>query len=406
MRHVIIGNSAAGVFAAEATRRTRPDDTVIMLTDEDVPAYSRCLTSYFIAGLVSEEDMAIRPPDFYQRHSIDINYGCRVEGVDTGAARVYCAGGRAIPYDQLLVASGARPVIPGIPGIGAKGVHGLRTLRDARDISSRAAPGAPAVVVGGGLVSLKTAYGLLERGLQVTVVVSSSRVLSQVMDGVAAGMLQRRLEEHGMRFLLGQDAAEVSSSAEGEVTGVVLTGGTRLPAHLVVVGKGVTPNIDFLRGTPVAVNRGVLVNEYLESSVPGVYAAGDVAEAHDLLRKEPVINAVWPNATAQGELAGCNMAGERQAYRGSIAMNSVNFFGLSAITAGLNRAEGDGYEVHTWQDAARNDYRKLVFTGDRLVGYTLVGDTRRAGTLTSLILGEVRLGDRKEALIAGDRILM
>ncbi len=259
--------------------------------------------------------------------------------------------------------------------------------------------------MGGGLVSLKTAYGLLERGLQVTVVVSSSSILSQVMDGVAAGLLQRHLEEHGMRFYLGHDVAEVEVSATGEVTGVVLTGGTRLPAHLVVVGKGVMPNIDFLRGTPVAVNRGILVNQYLESSVPGVYAAGDVAESYDLLRREPAINAIWPNAAAQGESAGYNMAGERRPYRGSIAMNSASFYGLSAITAGLNRVDGHGYEGYAWKDAARNNYRKLVFAGDRLVGFTMVGDTRRAGTLTSLILGQVPLGDRKKRLIEGDNIL-
>ncbi|MEW6244797.1 MAG: FAD-dependent oxidoreductase [Bacillota bacterium] len=405
MRHVIIGNSAAGVFAAEAIRRTRPTDTIIILTDEDVPAYSRCLTSYFIAGRVAEEEMTLRSPDFYQRYSINVYYSCRVEGVDTSAARVYCTGGKTVDYDRLLVASGARPVIPNVPGIGARGVHGLRTLQDARAISSRAVPGTPAVVIGGGLVSLKAASSLLERRLQVTVVVSSSHILSQVLDGAAAAMLQRRLEENGMRFLLQQDVAEVVSSG-GEVTGVVLTSGARLPACLVVVGKGVTPNINFLRDTPIVINRGVLVNEYLESSVTGVYAAGDVAEAHDLLLKEPAINAVWPNATTQGELAGLNMAGEQRTYRGSIAMNSLDFFGLSAITAGLNRAEGDRYEVHAWHNAARNHYRKLVFEGDRLVGYTLAGDTRQAGALTSLILGEVRLGSRKEALIAGDRVLM
>ncbi len=405
MRHVIIGNSAAGVFAAEAIRRTRPADTIIILTDEDVPAYSRCLTSYFIAGRVTEEEMALRSPDFYYRHRIDVCYSCRVEGVDTRAARVYCSGRKTVDYDRLLVASGARPVIPDVPGIRARGVHGLRTLRDARDISSRAVPGAPAVVIGGGLVSLKAASSLLERGLQVTVVVSSSHILSQVLDQAAAGILQRHLEKNGMRFLLRQDVAEVVSSG-GEVTGVVCTSGARLPACLVVVGKGVAPSIDFLRDTPVKINRGILVNEHLESSVTGVYAAGDVAEAHDLLLKQPTINAVWPNATAQGELAGFNMVGQQRTYRGSIAMNSLDFFGLSAITAGLSRAQGDRYEVHAWQDAARNHYRKLVFEGDRLVGYTLVGNTRQAGALTSLILGEVRLGGRKEALIASDRTLL
>lgn len=406
MRHVVIGNSAAGIFAAEAIRRTRPADEIVILTDEDVPAYSRCLTSYFIAGRVSEQEMAIRPPDFYETQRIDINYGCRVEQVDTSQSRVYCTGGRTFPYDRLLVASGARPVVPGIPGIGARGVHVLRTLQDARAISSRAVAGAPAVVVGGGLVSLKTAYSLLERGLQVTVVVSSPRILSRVMDGAAAGLLRQHLEEHGMRFLLERDLTEVTRSASGEVTGVTLTDGAWLPAHLVIVGKGVTPNIEFLRGTPVAVNRGILVSEYLETSVLGVYAAGDVAEAYDMVRKEPTVNAIWPNAAAQGALAGYNMAGKGRVYRGSISMNSACFFGLSAITAGLNQAEGEGYEVYARDDLARRRYHKLVFQGNRLVGFSLVGDTSRAGMLTNLILGEVPLDDRKQRLIDGDRILL
>lgn len=399
MRHVIIGNSAAGVFAAEAIRRRRPADTILILSDELEPAYSRCLTSYYIAGRVSEESMRIRPDSFYRDWNLEFRGGTRAVAVDAGAARVETAAGESIAYDRLLIASGARAVRPEIPGIDGPGVFTLRSLADARAIAARARYARNAVVVGGGLVSLKAAYGLIQRHLGVTMVVSSRQILSQVMGAEGAVLVKRHLETKGMRFLMGEDITEILHGESG-CRQVRLASGAALPADLVVVGKGVTPNTEFLAGTGVQVRQGVVVNNYLETSVPRVYAAGDAAETRDRLTGEPAVHAIWPNATAQGEVAGYNMAGDGRAYAGSLGMNSLELFGLATIVAGVTRPqEGDT----VWRDARHGSafYRELIFRHHKLVGFTLVGHIARAGVLTAMLGREADPATCLEALAHG-----
>jgi len=398
MRYVIIGNSAAGTFAVEGIRLADRLGEIVVLSNEARVAYSRCLTTHYIEGRLGEKDMALRSEDFPDRMDVKICYGCQVTSVDTDRRLVHYNEGMSLAYDRLLIATGASPKVPDIPGIEGPGVYTLRTLDDAKRINAEIAKGERAVVLGAGPVGLKTAHALRQRGMQVSVVAGSPHILSRVMDRRGAEIIQEVLAQHGMEFYLESEVREIARDPEGQLAGVVLAGGRELECRMVIVGKGVQPNAAFLKGTPIVINHGVAVNEYLETSVPGVFAAGDVAETYDLACDEVRINATWPNAAEQGRLAGENMAGRRVKYAGSIGMNAVGFYGLPAISAGSVRAAGPGFEILEWSDRVKRTYRRLVFRDRRLVGFAMVGDVNGAGVLTGLIKQRVSIRDKEQFL--------
>lgn len=343
--------------------------------------------------------MYLRPGNFYTKNRFNLYNGETVVEVRTAERKVITAAGNKFTYDRLLVASGSSPKIPDIPGIQAKGVFGLRTLEHAKGIMDYTAPGKRAVVIGGGFVSLKAAYALLKAGMSVTAVISSGQILSQMLDKPAADLVANVLTTKGMVIKYHTDVKQVVTHGD-TVSAVELTSGEQQPADLVIVGKGVTPNTGFLTDSGIRVDRGIVVDEYLQTTIPGVYAAGDVAQGYDIVSGEQRINAIWPNATEQGAIAGKNMTGARLAYSGSIGMNSADFFGLSTIAAGAAKATGNGYEVaeiHPGGDL----YRRLVFKQDLLVGFIMVGNTQKAGILTTLIKEKVPLGPAKAELARG-----
>lgn len=405
MKYVIIGNSAAGVFAAEAVAKSDPSGEITIISKEKYPSYSRCLTTYLIAGEIDQSQVFIRPTAFFKKLPAAVMLGTAVVAVKPENRTVVLNNKKELKYDRLLIASGASPVRPNVPGVEAEGVFTLRTLDDAREIVRLALPGKRALILGGGLVSLKAAYALVKRGLEVYVLVTSPQVLSQMLDNEAAGLIQKRLEENGVKFGLNTGATKILTNKNGRVSGAVFDNGEEFPCDIVIVGKGVKPNTGFLTGTGIKVNRGIQVDEYMRSSVEGIYAAGDVAETYDLLLGERRVNATWPNAAEQGRTAGINMAGGCRKYSGSLAMNSVEFFGLSAISVGLTRVNGPDYQIYRDFKPNKNYYRKLVFQDNFLVGYTIVGDVAAAGTLTALIKYKIDVSNQKERLINEGRHL-
>jgi NAD(P)H-nitrite reductase large subunit len=405
LRYVIIGNSAAGIFAAEAIRKLDQVGRVDIISEEHYPAYARCLTSYYLTGKMTEEQLLIRPTDFYTRYNLHLHAGQKAVKVDPGKREVYTASGETYGYDKLLIATGASPVMPKLPGMHSQGVFGLRTLGDAKGILAYVGPGKHAVVVGGGFVSLKAAYALLKAGTEVTCVVSSGHLLSQMLDREAAALVAEKLSAHGLRIRYYTDVVEVvfrQDSMKGDVvSGVRLKSGEELPADVLIIGKGVTPNTGFLEGSGIELDQGIVVNQFMQTNLADIYAAGDVARGFDLISGERRLNAIWPNATEQGTVAGKNMAGLPTSYSGSISMNSADFFGLSAIAAGrANAGQNEGYEV-VKLFPGKNLYRRLVFKGNCLAGYIMVGKTAQAGLLTSLVKERIPLGKIKEELQQG-----
>ncbi|BCV20751.1 NAD(P)/FAD-dependent oxidoreductase [Moorella sp. Hama-1] len=340
MHYLIIGNSAAGVAAARAIRGADPGGEITIVGDEPYPYYARVLTSYYLGGLVSRERLWLAGEEWYREERIQLLTGRRATGVDAAGRRVILDDGRELFYNRLLVATGANPQRVDFPGAGLPGVFTLRTIDDAAAIRKYARPGGRAVVVGGGLVGIKAAEGLHARGLQVRLVVSSSRLLSQALDDPGAELIRRAMTAAGFTIHLREDV--VALEGQERVTAAILRSGATLPADVVVVGKGVRPNVGFLEGAGVAVNRGIVIDEYLATSVPGIYAAGDVAEAFDRAWQKPRLNAIWGNAVEQGRLAGLNMAGHHTVYRGAIGQNSLVAGGLGVISGGIVNPPGEG----------------------------------------------------------------
>ncbi|MBU3958804.1 MAG: FAD-dependent oxidoreductase, partial [Candidatus Omnitrophica bacterium] len=304
-QYIIIGNSAAGIAAVEAIRKRDKESKIVVISDEDYPAYCRCLISYYLAQDIKEEKILYRPESFYKENNIELLLNKKVSKVDPRKNRVIFEDKNQLGYDYLLIATGASSKFPqDIPGIKKRGVFGLRTMKDINDIQGLLPITKTACVLGGGLVGLKAAYALRKRGVQIKVVVKSKQVLSQMLDFEAACLLQQRLEENGIEIILGQDVKEIIG--EGEIKAVKLDSGKVYGCSLIMVGKGVAPNTDLIKETQIKINEGIIASALLQTNISNIYTAGDVCESFDLVLGRLCVNALWPVAVEQGRIAGAN----------------------------------------------------------------------------------------------------
>ena len=408
MSYIIIGNSAAGLFAVEEIRKHDVRTEIIVLTTEQEPSYSRCLTTYFLAGDIPKSGLYLREEGFAERLNLTIVYGVEVNQIDHERQLVRSTDGREWSYSKLLLAMGASAKKLKIPGADLPEVFTLRTMQDVLAINAVLERGAQkGVVIGGGLVSLKSAYALRKRGLEVTILISSGQLLSQMLDAKAAGMLQSHLEANGLRFLLHTGAMAITGS--DHIQSVLIAPEKELESDIVIVGKGVRPNIGNLKAFGFKIGQGIRVDSSLATSVANVYAAGDIAETWDLAREQYTVNATWPNATTQGRIAGANMCGGHELYPGSLGLNSVDFFGLSAMSAGItklpvNKGQGDWNQEESLNNVGNLPiYRSLIWQGDLLKGFVLLGDTSQCGVLTALIKTGRHLTPTQKKLTTGKR---
>jgi len=396
---VIIGNSAAGIAAVEAIRLRDKESKIIVISDEDYSAYCRCLISYYLAGEVKEEKILYRPESFYKENNIELLLNKKVERVDPKKNRIICEDKTSLTYDALLIATGASPKFPETPGIKKKGVFGFRTIKDTKDISGLLPVTKSACVLGGGLIGLKAAYALRKRNIEVKVIIRSKQVLSQMLDFAAASLLARRLEENGIELILGEDVTEVIGN--GDIKAVKLTSGKAIGVSLVIVGKGVEPNIDLVKDTEIKFNEGIIANNLLQTNIPNIYTAGDVCESFDLTLDKHSINALWPVAVEQGKISGVNMAGDSINYAGSLGINSIDFFGLPVISLGIFKVkeEDSSFEELKISDPKNNLYKKIILKNNILVGAILVGDIKNSGVFLRLIRERIDVSSLKDKLL-------
>ena len=406
MRYVIIGNSAAAVGAIEAIRRHDRENPITVVADEPHPAYSRPLISYLLGRMVGERQMLYRPPDFYERHKVETMLGVEVTRVSPAEHVVHLAGGGTLPYDRLLIATGGRPFVPPLPGVELEGVFTFTRWDDARRIARYIANHhvESALVVGGGLIGLKTSEALLARSIPVTIVELADRILSATFDRTASRLAESLLRRAGAEIRT-ENTVEELVGRDGRVDHALLRDGERVECDLVVFAIGVRPNTRLVpEEAGIRVDRGVVVDEHMRTTAAEVYAAGDCAEAHDMLLgiRRPI--AIWPNAYRQGHVAGCNMAGVDKEYPGGFPMNSVEICGVPTVSVGITapREERDSYEVMEEYEREVPLYKKLVLRGRRLVGAICIGDIDRAGIYTGLIRDRVDVTPFKEHLLSGN----
>lgn len=400
MNYLIIGNSAAAVGAIEGIRQVDKTGSITVVGEEPRHVFSRPLIAHYLAGETKEEEMDYRPPDFYRQYGVQALLGRRAVGLDWQAQKVTLDDGQSLEYDKLLLTTGSVSVFPSVPGADLAGVHSFWQFADAQTIARylQEHPGAPAVVVGGGLVGVQAAYGLVRAGAKVTMVELMPHILGRILDAEAARLAQELLAQDGVTVITGRSIKALEGT-DGRVEALVLDDGTKLPCGVVVKATGVAPNLELVCGTPLKTNRGLLVNPFFQTNLSNIYAAGDVAETWDIAGETTAVNANWPNAHRQGWLAGLNMAGRPAAYEGSLAMTSLVIRGVPFISLGLVNPQGPGFETKIMANPQRYVYRKLVFKNNRLKGAVLVGNIEHAGFLKELIKDQSLVGIIKDAIL-------
>ena len=393
MKHVIIGNGPAGVVAAETLRRLDPSADIALVGDENEPPYSRMAIPYLLTGSIGEQGTYLRKEaGHYERLNIRLIVA-RAEKLDAKARSVTLSNGDSLAYDRLLVATGSHPLRPPIPGIDSPNVHPCWTLADAREIAAKAKPGARVVQLGAGFIGSIILQALAERGVKLTVVEMGDRMVPRMMTQKAGNLIRLWVEKKGVRVHVNARAEAIVADAKGAMQ-VKLSNGQSIDCDLVIAAAGVRPNIAFLEASGVKVDNGILVDARMQTSVSGIYAAGDVTEAAGFHSGQPEVNAIQPNAADQARIAAANMAGAETAMQGSLAINVLDTLGLISTSFGQwQGAEGgDGVEL---VDEANYRYLSLQFKDDVLIGATSIGRTDHVGALRGLIQGRVRLGKWK-----------
>jgi len=388
-RIVIVGNSAASLAALESIRRLDGNCPVTLVSDEPIPAYSRVMLPYFLSG--ERRDLSLRSPDYYQRMGAQTFLGRRAVRIEPGA--VVLDDDTILPFERLLVATGSHAAIPDIEGVDTPGVFPLKNMADALRIREHLKGARHAVILGGGLICLLVVRAFIKLGFAVSIVVSSDRLLSRMLDAEGSALVEQRLAEAGVRILTHTDAARIVAR-NGRVRSVITAAGDELPADIVMLAKGIRSNVELARAGGLATGRGILVDSYMRTSREGVFAAGDCAEAPDMLvRGKKTISATWFEAVAQGETAGANMLDLARPSMGSLKMNVMDTLGIAVAAIGLT--EAPDAEARVLARSRDGVYRKLVISHDRLVGAVLVGDVSEAGPIATLIRRGVMLSSLK-----------
>ena len=380
VRYVIIGNSVAGIAAAQEIRGRHREGHITIVSDEQSLGYSRAMLPLYIAGKRTKRDLVFASRDFYASRQIRLLRGVTAESIDAGGQRVHLSQGKSLSYDRLLVATGSSSRTLDVPGKDLSGIFPLRKLADAVALK-QGLPSCrgPVMIVGGGLVGVKSLEALAGKRKEIHLVISSDRILSQMLDRTASDFFLSAFEKHGIHVHLHTDVTAFLGRQRLE--GVSLSDGTRLPCDLAIIGKGVNPNIRCLKDSGAAMNQGVRVDAHMATTAPSIFAAGDVAEPMDVLQRKHMPSTIWPSAAEGGRIAGLNMVGVPATFSGALRMNSVEILGVRVISVGV----WEGGEQQTLLDRQRPLYRKLVHAEGHLDGFLLLGDVRCAGVLTSLV---------------------
>ena len=450
MKHVILGAGPAGVIAAETIRKHAPNDQIIIIGDEPEPPYSRMAIPYLLIGKVGEGGTHLRHGEaHFARLRVDIRQG-RAKSVDTAQRSVLLEDGSSVAFDKLLIATGSSPASPAIPGINGPGVHPCWTLADARAIMALAQPGARVLQMGAGFIGCIIMEALATRGVKLSVVEMGDRMVPRMMGATAGGMIKDWCEKKGVAVYTGarveaierpgpaaqapapaaapahepglltrlaqavglaspppppQAAAPMASAGATAPMTVRLSSGQRLEADLVISATGVKPNIGFLEHSGILCLLGVLTDEHLQTNVPGIYAAGDCAEAFDKVSGTTIVSAIQPNAAEQARVAALNMVGQVAALKGVTQINVLDTLGM--ISASFGQWDGvPGGEHVELADRAAGKLLSLQFDGDKLVGCNAIGWTAHVGVMRGLVEGEVRLSPEWKQRLMNDPTLL
>jgi nitrite reductase (NADH) large subunit len=393
---VIVGNGmAAARFCEELVERACGRYAIAVIGEEPRLAYNRVLLSSLLADEVSAADVELRPARWWRDRGVTVLYGQPATAIDPAIRRVRLANGASIPYSKLVIATGSLPIRLTAPGMDLRGVRVFRDFADVADLR-RAAGGARAVVIGGGLLGLEAAYGLAKGGAKVTLVHLMDRLMERQLDARSADMLAREVEARGVEVLLGAETTKVEGIRR--VEGVRLADGRVIEADLLVVAVGVRPNTALARAAGIDVDRGIIVDDGLQTSVADIHAIGECAE-----HRGQCYGLVEP-AHEQARVLARRLAGVDAHYRGSVLATNLKVSGVRVFSAGdfLGAA---GTESIVLSDPGLKTYKKLLIANDRLVGAVLFGDTADGPWYLDLIRAGASIGDVRDDLVFGRAVV-
>jgi nitrite reductase (NADH) large subunit len=364
---VIVGNGmAAARLVDELAKTALGRYAVAVIGEEPRLAYNRVLLSSVLAGETGSHEIELRPADWWRHRGVTVRYGYRVTEIDTGRRELKIEGEESMEYSKLVLAVGSTPLRLNVPGADLAGVHTFRDTRDVDLLLTLAAARKRVVVVGGGLLGLEAAYGLAKAGAPVTLLHLMDRLMERQLDASAADLLKTLVERKGIRILLNASTARIHG--EGHVQAVELADGSRIEADAVIFAAGIRPNIALAKDAGIAVNRGIVVNDEMQTASPDIYALGECAE-----HRGTCYGLVEP-AYEQARVLARHLAGRPAAYQGSVVSTNLKVSGVSVFSAG-DFMGGEGSESLVLSDRRRGTYKKLVISDGRLTGAVLIGDT-------------------------------
>jgi NAD(P)H-nitrite reductase large subunit len=398
-RHVIVGGGTAGMNAITTIREIDHGASEVVLVSAERP-YSRMVLPYYLARDIAESHVFTANPSRLAQLKVLSHLGRHATSLDTNANTLTLDNGTVMNYDDLLIATGSSAVRAPVPGADGPGVHSFWTLDQARDVLKGITTGTEVVMVGAGFIAFTILNSILKLGAKLSIVELAPQILPRMIDRTGAEIVESWLKRHGVEVRTGAHLQAIEGF--GGRKHLRFQESSDLPADLVIMATGIRTNLDWLAGSGVEVNRGVLVDDHLRSSVPNVYAAGDVAEGRDFVTGERAVHAIEPTAMEHGRIVGANMAGQPLAYRGSLLMNIVDVAHLEIASFGA--WESTTADVSTALKADRPAYRKLLWQGDRLIGAIILGvstdlwTTNDVGMLKGLVQSGSGLGPWKELL--------
>jgi NAD(P)H-nitrite reductase large subunit len=400
VNYIIIGNSASGVAAIEAIRKYDEKSQVTVISDESYTSYSRPLISYLLGKKVTPKMMPYREINFYKDNQVKLVLNSKITKLDLSKKEVVLMDKQKIHFNKLLIAIGGKPINLRIPGSELNGIFTFSKLDDVGEIERyiKTNKVKKAVVVGGGLIGLKTTEALIELKIKVTIVELADRILSSSLDKKASNIIEEALKKKDCKLITNNSIKKIKEK-NNKKKEVILKNQKRISTDLIIVAIGVKPNMELVKNTLININKGILVDKFMQTNVKNVYAAGDCCEAKDLISMKSRPITIWPVAVQQGKIAGFNMAGVKREYQGSFIMNSIELCAIPIISVGESCSNKDDCQILEHFDCKKTIYKKIVLKNNKIIGGIFVNNIERAGLYTGLIRNKIDILNFKEHLL-------
>ncbi|MCW8847812.1 MAG: NAD(P)/FAD-dependent oxidoreductase [Sedimenticola sp.] len=397
--YLIAGASHAGLEAVHRIRLVDETSSITVVTRDAQLPYSPTILPYVVSGQSEPNRVVLRNADYFKSQDVNLITGNELIAINEADQKVTLKSGEEWHYEKLLLATGADPIIPPIPGLAETPFHVLRTMQDAVNLRTHAGNAKTAIVLGAGLIGMHGAENLRHAGLDVTIVEMCDQVLPGYFDTQAASVIESAFNSNGIHMLMGSGVIKVESLDSG--CQATLENGQTVQADLLLVATGVKPKLDYLSGTSIQTDQGILVDRTMRTDAINIWAAGDVAQAADFYKDEQVMMGILPNAVTQGAIAAMDMTEDEalQPYSGGVPINTYTFFGQQAISVGQSVA-GEQIETLSRVDDANQRYLKILLKDNQLQGISSINEEMDAGIMWQLILRKIDLTPVKDAFIA------